>query len=46
METGTEVFQIGARHGERWEMGRGSNWNEAAKNLMDKIYDLPGLSFK
>ncbi len=41
--TGEEVHQIDAHHGDRWELGRGSTWNEAAKDLVKKIFDTPGL---
>jgi hypothetical protein len=38
--TGEEVFQIDAHQSNRWEVGRGSNWREAAKDLIWKIYDI------
>jgi hypothetical protein len=25
-----------------WEIGRGSTWTEAARDLVKKIYDVPG----
>jgi hypothetical protein len=37
---GKEVRQIDAHQGNRWEIGRGSTWTEAARNLVRKIYDI------
>jgi hypothetical protein len=45
LATGEEVFQIDAHPGNRWEMGRGSNWTEAARDLVRKIYDVPAPIF-
>ena len=39
--TGAEVHQVDAHQGDRWEVGRGSNWTEAARDLVGKIYDIP-----
>jgi hypothetical protein len=37
---GAEVRQIDAHKGDRWEIGRGSTWTEAARDLVKKIYDV------
>ena len=39
--TGEEVHQIDAHQGEKLEIGRGSNWTEATRDLVQKIYNLP-----
>jgi hypothetical protein len=39
---GAEVRQIDAHKGDRWEIGRGSTWTEAARDLVKRIYDIPG----
>jgi hypothetical protein len=39
---GEEVFQIDAHQGDKWEKGRGSTWTEAGKDLVKKIYGIPG----
>jgi hypothetical protein len=39
---GEEVHQIDAHQGGRWEVGRGSGWTAAARDLVKRIYDIPG----
>jgi hypothetical protein len=36
----TKVYQLDAHQGDRWEIGRGNTWTEAARDLVKKIYDL------
>ena len=43
--TGAEVHQIDAHQGDRWEIGRGQTWTEAAKDLVRQIYDIPTQIF-
>jgi hypothetical protein len=40
--TGEEVHQIDAHQGDKWEVGSGSTWTEAARDLVEKICDIPG----
>jgi hypothetical protein len=40
--TRKEIYQIDAHQGETWKLGRGSNWEEAAKDLIKKISDMTG----
>jgi hypothetical protein len=40
--TGAEVYQIDAHQGDTWQLGRGTTWTEAARDLVKKIYQIPG----
>jgi hypothetical protein len=41
--TGEEVRQLDAHQGNRWEIGRGRTWTEAARDLVKKICGIPDL---
>jgi hypothetical protein len=36
------VYQLDAHQDDRWEIGRGGTWTEAARDLAKKIYDITG----
>jgi hypothetical protein len=42
--TGEDVHRIDAHQGDTWEVGRGSTWTEAPRDLVGKIYGVNNIT--